>query len=150
MKLGRYSFRNARSLIQEVHTLLDHDLPALDGLENVPTEHWLKLKLALHEWIANLAQHADFRGQPLEVSVSLTYVDHTFWCVVEDNSTGFDLTSRLLTQTKRLQACPERGMGLLMLQALSGELSYSIAEEGICRLEFSISSSGDAWLNIPF
>ena len=49
-----------------------------------------------------------------------------------------------------LEAFPERGMGLLMLQACTEELSYRRIDEGWQRLEFSVSAEQDPWLHIPF
>jgi hypothetical protein len=49
-----------------------------------------------------------------------------------------------------LKPFPERGMGLLMLKAVTEYFEYSESPEGRKRLEFTVSSDSDPCLNIPF
>ncbi|MCH8276677.1 MAG: ATP-binding protein, partial [Bacteroidetes bacterium] len=49
-----------------------------------------------------------------------------------------------------LEPLPERGMGLLMLNAATEYFEYSRSKNGPHKLEFSVSSDLDPWLNIPF
>ncbi len=143
-------YNDLDTLIDEVHGLFERWdtgdlLPSgvdLDTLQLV--------KLAVHEWLANLVQHADFAGHQPEVRVNITPHPEEVHCIIIDNSTGFDLYAQLGIREALLQPCPERGMGLLMLDACTRELSYAATTEGHFRLEFTVTADQDPWLNIPF
>jgi serine/threonine-protein kinase RsbW len=150
MDLGCYSFSALDTLIEETHLLFDERLSKRKTLPDVDGDLWLRLKLAVHEWMANLVQHADFDGSAQRVTLALGFDGQRFHCAIEDNSAGFDLTTQVLSQQTNLESCPERGMGLLMLQALSEDIKYLRSDNGICRIEFVVSASQDSWLNIQF
>ena len=70
--------------------------------------------------------------------------------MIQDNSDGFDLEEKIQERENGLRALPERGMGLLMLNAATESLNYQRADDGMHRLEFSVSADETPWLNIPF
>ena len=109
-------------------------------------------RLAVHEWVANLIQHADFEGRPPEVLLDVYPNGRRVKCVIQDNSAGFDAAKHLKLRKENLEPLPERGMGLLMLNAATEYFEYIRAggDEGMHRLEFSVSADLDPWLNIPF
>jgi serine/threonine-protein kinase RsbW len=51
---------------------------------------------------------------------------------------------------ENLEPFPERGMGLLMMNAATEYFEYFRSTVGLHRLEFSVSADLDPWLNIPF
>ena len=62
----------------------------------------------------------------------------------------FDAAKHLRVRMEKLERLPERGMGLLMLNAATDSFEYSRSTSGLHRLEFSVSADVDPWLNIPF
>ena len=82
-------------------------------------------RLAAHEWIANLVQHADYHKRTPEVVVCLAHTSEHLYCIIEDNSTGFDLIGHLdeLTPTD-FDHFPERGMGLMLVKGSAASISY--------------------------
>ena len=82
------------------------------------------LALALHEWTANLVQHATWCGEA-RVVVSVAESGGRLHCAVEDTSAGFDLAGALHSRRVGFEGLPERGMGLLMLDALADGLDYA-------------------------
>lgn len=108
------------------------------------------MKLAVHEWIANLVQHAEFKTDPPEIILDVFPNGRSVRCVIFDNSVGFDAAYHLKNRMAKLEPLPERGMGLLMLNAATEYFDYSRSEKGLHKLEFSVSSDLDPWLNIPF
>jgi len=85
------------------------------------------MKLAVHEWIANLVQHADFGRQRPGIHLSLLPEGQRVRCVIEDNSDGFDFARQIVHQQHHLDLAsepPDRGRGLLMLIACTENLSY--------------------------
>jgi len=138
-----HALDEVRSVIEQWSTSLD-EAPELDG------ETIQYTQLVLHEWIANLLQHADFGGRPPAIRIRLA-TEHTHVRgIVEDNSTGFDLTSRLPTEDEALDELPERGMGLRIINACTDHLSYDSTDEGLYRFEFSIPGDHDPWLSTLF
>lgn len=90
-----------------------------------------RARLAVHEWLANLAQHADFPERAAEVVLTVKPGQQQLTCVIEDNSTGLDLrfqgldtNFRMAERPPGLQPLPERGMGLALIRACAHELSY--------------------------
>lgn len=145
-----HRFSDPDSLIDRVHALFknweaDQALPCwLDE----KTMH--RLKLAVHEWLANLVQHADFRKRSPEISIAIRPAYKGVECIIEDNSEGFDLDGHLMSGKEVLDAFPERGMGLLMIKACTEHLAYTDLDDSRHRLTFVVSSEQDPWLNIPF
>ena len=99
-------------------------------------------KLAIHEWVANLVQHADFADRDPEVSLILVAEGERLRCTVVDNSDGFDIDKYLHVDGEVLKTFPERGMGLFLLKACADELSYRRTERHRQRLEFYIAPRG--------
>lgn len=117
-----------------------------------PTEDTVyHARLVLHEWIANLHQHADFEEEPPTVEIHLVSVDRHIDCSVTDNSEGFDLETHLPTKPKELvEVLPDRGMGLRIINACTKSVSYSPTDDGHHRFEFFIPSDHEPWLSMLF
>ncbi len=152
MTLGTYRFSDLGSLIDRVHRLFDQwELVAVEH-PAIDEDTLSRTKLAVHEWLANLVQHASFKERDPEVIVEVRLNDEGIYCTVEDNSEGFDLDLRVLERGALLGPLPERGMGLLMLTACADDLSYcphnGTSERN--QLSFSIRANDDPWLDIPF
>jgi serine/threonine-protein kinase RsbW len=149
----RHCFNDLDTIIDHMHILLDRWEAEVLEESALNKETIQLLKVGVHEWIANLVQHADFKGRTPEIHFSAKPQGHRIACTIEDNSEGFDLDEQLRRCAELLQAYPERGMGLLMLQACTETLSYDRVEHGpnhLHRLYFIISADQDPWLNIPF
>jgi len=150
MPAEHHTFSDLESLIDRVHALFDdweqHErfAPMLD----MSDLH--RLKLAVHEWLANLVQHASFNGHAPEVSLSLELRKEGVCCTIRDNSEGFNLDDELTVRSSSLESLPERGMGLLMLQACTKRLSYSRVNGSEQQLEFVVSTKDNPWLKIQF
>lgn len=145
-----HRFSDPDTLIDRVHSVFEdwgeHEtLPSGLGEDLVH-----RLKLAIHEWLANLVQHADFEDRRPDISITIRTVLRGVECVIEDNSEGFDLNGHLSAKPGVIDAFPERGMGLLMIKACTEELSYEELDSSRHRLQFTVSSDRDPWLNIPF
>ena len=113
------------------------------------------LKFAIHEWVANLVQHADFGARPPLIQLTLEAHGERIRCAIDDNSRGFDFELQLAHQQEAVEAPtpPERGRGLLMMIACTEDLRYTrppSSTDGRHRLEFSISASKRPWIDIPF
>ena len=145
-----HRFSDPETIIDRVHALFDQwetegtFEPQLDAIT------LQRLKLAVHEWLANLLQHADFDQRPPVVDLHVGPDGQNVRCVIEDNSEGFDLDGHLSARREVLDAFPERGMGLLMIKSCTEDLSYRQLGPARHRLEFSVSADQDPWLNIPF
>jgi serine/threonine-protein kinase RsbW len=107
-------------------------------------------QLVLHEWIANLLQHADFEDRCPNVRIRLRAENRHVNCSVIDNSEGFDLADRVPSRDEELENLPERGMGLRIINACTDELSYTSTNTGRHRFEFSIPADHDPWLSMLF
>ena len=140
-------FSNLATLTDDAHAIFDEWIGGMLEGDPVPDEALtlLRLKLAVHEWMANLVQHARFGvREPLIVLTVNPLPSGETECIIEDNSEGFDLRSTLEVRQNALHALPERGMGLLMLQACSKSLNYasSSSPPGHC-LAFIVADPGD-------
>ncbi|MBT8401381.1 MAG: ATP-binding protein [Rhodothermia bacterium] len=149
MESVKQRFTDLESVIDGVHSLFDQ-LPPGELHPALDETAILQAKLAVHEWTANLVQHADFEGRIPVVVVDVWTESDQIRCTVEDNSKGFDLEGQLVEKRNGLPSVPERGMGLLMLQACTSELIYEKTGEGLCRLRFVVNAGQDPCLNIPF
>ena len=145
-----HRFSDPDTLIDRVHSIFD------DWERNGTLPSWLdddtmhRLKLAIHEWLANLVQHADFKDRRPDISITVQPANEGVECSIEDNSEGFDLNGQLTARPDVVHAFPERGMGLLMIKACTHRLSYEELDSKRHRLAFIVSSDHDPWLNIPF
>ena len=107
-------------------------------------------QLVLHEWIANLLQHANFGDRTPSLHIRLSTKNRHVTCTVTDNSEGFDLTERLPSEEETMEDLPERGMGRRIINACTDGLSYTSTETGLHRFEFSIPADHDPWLSMLF
>lgn len=148
MNLGKYYFSDLDTLIDGLHALFAIlETQNISG-DSVTIETILQAKLAIHEWMANLVQHANFRDREPEIALSIAQDGDRLQCSIEDNSEGFELDT-FLQQHKALSPMPDRGMGLLMIQAWAEDLSYTRLSDKQ-RLTFFITGDPDSHLTIPF
>lgn len=150
MDTATHRFRDLNMIVDRVHHLFEKWREEHGSSSPLTEDAIHTLRLAIHEWVANLVQHAEFRDAEPEISINLYPSDKKVFCTIEDNSTGFDLDTCLRVREATLEAFPERGMGLLMLEACTENLSYEQTEDGRFRLNFSVSADQDPWLHIPF
>mgnify|MGYP006191853507 CR=1 FL=1 len=143
-----YQFSALDTVVEEAHVFFEPLLS--DAAGPVRASMMLHLQLAVHEWLANLVQHARFPTGSPEISLAIDEQDEAVVCVVEDNSDGFDLEEALRNRREGLSPLPERGMGLLILFACAREIHYDRHREGKNTLRFVVSDEGEKTLNIPF
>ena len=150
MEYIKHCFHDPAELIDGVHALFEQW--EADGTFEPPFDalSLQRLKLAVHEWLANLVQHARFDERLPTVTLQLAADGDSVHCIIEDNSEGFDLDGQLTARHGIFEALPERGMGLLMIKTCTENLSYKQLGPALHCLEFSISADQDPWLNIPF
>ena len=139
-----YCFHGLNGVIDAMHGLFkewDSDrvfYPPLDALALERT------KIAVHEWLANLVQHADFGSREPEVRITLETKNSRVECTIEDNSQGFDVEERMLTVETVFHelpdSFPERGMGLMLVVTSTEDLTYIDVAEDRHRLKFFVSS----------
>lgn len=149
MNLGTYRFSDLGTVIDRVHALFS-DWEEKAECSEIDIQALHRVKLATHEWLANLIQHATFEERAPEISFEVNLNGERIDCVIEDNSDGFDLEAQLLERSTSLEPYPERGMGLLMLNACTDELDYRPVDGNRNRLTFTITANRDPWLDIPF
>ena len=157
MTTVRSQLTNLDTAIAEVHPLLEawsreiaRELP----VEETPL---YRMRLAVHEWVANLIQHADWGGRQPRIELRLSLDEHEVHGVIEDNSAGFDFGRQLEQQRAKLDAerLAERGRGLLIMLDGTDNLRYfplpaaPPTGEPRQRLEFWISVTPQPCLNIP-
>lgn len=132
------SFTVLDSVIEDLHASIDGFFDPDHPLQVFQEEDTLhQFKLALHEWVANLAQYAQFpKGFAVTLEVESDFDAACLNVKVVDTSTGFDLKAQLITRHKALQPLPLRGMGLLMLESLTEELQYVELPDGRYCLSF--------------
>lgn len=150
MSLGHYVFSDLETLMERVHGLFDQwEKDLSPTMVNDPWTFY-RAKLAVHEWLANLVQHADFGERTPEIQIEISPNGSSVSCMIQDNSRGFDLNEELKTRKEVLSMLPDRGMGLLMLHACTHSLTYKRLDDSAHRLEFTVSSDPDACFQIPF
>lgn len=150
MNLGTHRFSDLDTVIDRVHALFSVWEEDAATNANLDVQALCRVKLATHEWLANLIQHATFDPRCPEISLQLQIEADRIDCVIEDNSDGFDLEEQLLQRSGTIEPYPERGMGLLMLNACTDELVYQPVDSETNRLTFTITVHKDPWLEIPF
>jgi serine/threonine-protein kinase RsbW len=149
MNLGTHRFSDLCCVIDHVHALFAQwEQTAVQSEADIQALH--RVKLAAHEWLANLIQHAAFDQRVPEIFFEVRLEGRRIDCIIEDNSDGFDLESQLLARSTSLEPYPERGMGLLMLNACTDALAYQPVDKNRNRLTFTITADTDPWLDIPF
>ena len=146
-----HHYPNLDTIIDQVHALFDtwESEGYLPPTVNVATLY--QLKLAVHEWLANLVQHANFESETTDITLKVEPDGNCLFCVIEDNSDGFVLDSHLNIEPEYLDSLPERGMGLLILKICTEDLSYQrneLTERN--RLEFYVSAEQDPWQGTKF
>lgn len=145
-----HQFVNLETLISELYTIFDQWEKEDDLADDVKFRTFYLFRLATHEWLANLVQHANFEDQRPQISFQAAFEENQVHCVIEDNAKFFDL-ERYLRQTPNvLDAFPERGMGLLILRSCTQDLTYTKVRPHVNRLSFLVSADQDPWLNIQF
>lgn len=129
-----YRTSSITDLIDLIHTRFDRpqDHPP-STLESASLS-----KLLVHEWVANLVQHADFGDRSPEIRIHVERDGCRNRYIIEDNSEGFDLEASMAHPLEAVQL-PERGMGLLILDACSDELVYRSLGPRQNRLEIVVS-----------
>ena len=138
-------FRDLDAVTDQVHALFDGW--AEDGtFESALGEDGIDvMRLAVHEWVANLVQHAHF-PDGVEISLEAAAEGDGVRCVIEDSSGGFDLAGQIEHQRSVLDApAPsERGRGLLMLVTSTDALTYRPAGDGLRqRVAFVVRDPGE-------
>ncbi len=98
-----------------------------------------RAKLALHEWLSNLAQHADFENHAPAVRIEIRPAFCHIHCIVEDNSAGFDIHCHLRERPGLFEGFPERGMGLQIIYVCTDNVSYDRLPNGRHRLQFRVT-----------
>ena len=147
-----YAFTDLDRVTDQIHALFDGWVVAgafssvlcADGVE--------VLRLAVHEWVANLVQHAHFPDAP-RIELAVAVEDDGVRCRLVDSSAGFDLATQLKRQRLILEApAPsERGRGLLMLITSTADLTYAPAGPGgPQRLTFVVRDPGEDFFKALF
>jgi anti-sigma regulatory factor (Ser/Thr protein kinase) len=150
MEVTRQHFIELHRVIDELHGLFE-EWERADALLSHPDPDTIQLfRLAVHEWVANLVQHADFSNREPNITLDVIPNGRRVRCVIENNSEGFPFPEQLDVQRSALTPFPERGMGLLMLNAATEYFEYSQTDDGRRRLEFTVSSEANSCLDIPF
>ena len=150
MLAEHHTFYDLDALIDQVHHLFTQWERDERFAPSLSVDDLHRLKLAVHEWLANLVQHAHFNGHDPEISLSVAILDDGIQCTISDNSDGFNLDDELTLRSTSLESLPERGMGLLMLQACTKRLSYKRVQGSVQKLEFVVSTQDNPWLKIQF
>ncbi len=151
-------FRDLSTVIDELHGLFERWERGEASLLPLDDFNLQVMKFAVHEWVANLVQHADFGAHLPLIQVAIQPNGERVHCMIEDNSRGFDFNHQLVKQQQAVEAVlpPDRGRGLLIMIACTEDLRYyqpvAVTQAGgqRHRLEFSISAHRKPWLDIPF
>ena len=109
-------------------------------------DRWQLLRLSLHEWVANMLQHATFGPQHPRLSVFIKRVGHRIEALIEDNSEGFDLYA---VPQARFHQFPDRGMGITLMQMCSDQLEYRLSPAQN-KLFFSIPLRAEQLSLVPY
>ena len=147
-----HHFHDLDTLIEHTHGLFDAWEEDAQLLGSFSLSTLYQVKIAVHEWLANLVQHANFEQETTTVSLLIKPIDQRIFCAIEDNSDGFVLDEHLEIEPDYLDSLPERGMGLLILKICTEDLLYQGGElEATNRLEFYVSADQDpSWQSTPF
>lgn len=133
-------FNNLDHVIDQVHSLFEGWIEQRVYATCIDEFGLEVLKLAVHEWMANLVQHAAFRTPEPKIWLTVQELEKGLYCIIEDNSEGFDFHAQVDVQSEALNGPEpsERGRGLLMMIACTENLTYETAENGRQRLEFVV------------
>lgn len=149
--MPQFHFSQLDHAIDEVHALFDQwaESGALDG--SLDEDGASVLRLAVHEWVANLVQHAAFPAGA-RITLAIEPGPSVVRCAIEDSSVGFDFAGQIEQQHAILDApAPsERGRGLLMLITCTEALTFRPAADGHGqRIAFSVRKGTGAALFEP-
>ena len=99
-----------------------------------------RARLAAHEWIAHLVQHADFEERIPQIALSVWIEEGKLCCLIADNSRGFKLEAYSSQAPDTFyEVMPERGMCWLLIEACTERRAYRpLGNQGF-ELEFSIA-----------
>ena len=138
--MSTHDFHDLATVVDETHALFDAWSESGALSPPLSGDGEIVLRLAVHEWIANLVQHAVFRDGRPEVRLHVEPRADAVRVFIEDNSMGFDLLGQVEQQKALLDApAPsERGRGLLMLITCTENLDYLPASRGRQRLSFDV------------
>lgn len=129
--MSRHTFHDLASVIDDVHALFDAWTDAGAFSPPLNEEGVEVLRLAVHEWVANLVQHAAFPNGAV-VTLEMEVDGQGVSCAIEDSSVGFDFAGQVEHQQAVMDApAPsERGRGLLMLVTCTEALTFRPASAG--------------------
>ncbi len=150
MKPVKHVFEDLDTVIDRVHDMFEHWVGNGNRPPGITDDTLYRTKLAVHEWLANLVQHADFDARAPQIAIEFFQADDQLRCTIDDNSKGFDLQGQITFRKEVLDKLPDRGMGLLMLQTCTENLTYSPVGDERHRLAFAVSNDENLWLEIPF
>lgn len=149
MKTFTKTYTDLDRALDEVRSLPE-EWPAAQRNDGPDDETIHCVCLVLHEWIANLHQHAQFQDSPPSVEIQLSWEDRHVSCSVVDNSEGFEIETHLPSEDDDPEALPERGMGLRIIKTCTESLSYTPTDDGLHSFDFIIPPDHDPWLNTLF
>ncbi len=129
--MSRHTFHDLNTVVDELHALVDDWAQAGAFEPDVDADGMEVLRLVLHEWVANLVQHAVFPGA-VEIALDVEREPGGAMCTLEDSSAGFDFLAQLDQQRSVLDGPgpSERGRGLLMLVTCTEDLGFVAASGG--------------------
>lgn len=134
-----HRFADLPAVVDDLHARFDawEEAGLLEGCLDEFGRH--VLRLAVHEWIANLVQHATFGRRRPQIAIALACDGEGVRCEIEDNSAGFDFQRQIAHQEVLVggDVASDRGRGLLMLIACTDDLAYT-PERGRQRLAFRV------------
>ena len=127
-----YAFTDFDRTIDQLHELMDGWAEAGIFSDVLGEEGMHVFRLVVHEWVANLLQHATY-AQERKLVLTVWQDGDALRCSVEDTSLGFDMLGQVEHQRDVLDApAPsERGRGLLMLVTCAEDLEFRMAADGV-------------------
>ena len=146
--MREHTFHDIDHVIDEVHDFFEAWVQGGTPRNALALDEYgfLVMKLAVHEWIANLVQFATFGDRPPMIRLVISQHSSGLHCLIEDNSEGFDFQASIEEQTKILNRPEpsERGRGLLMMLACTEEFVYKTNGDGLQHLEFVVRPPVDS------
>ncbi len=144
-------FSDLERALNTTHLLFEDWMDGAPAPATLPDDETLQhARLVLHEWLANLVQHADFQERTPEVVIYVHPEQNMVRGTVVDNSEGFPMEHRLEAQTTNALPFPERAMGLRFISACTDTLSYDRTADGRYQFSFSILINHTPWLSNLF